>query len=129
MRRSSSTSNLIRPPTPINNLDLHTWFVGCALANPRLTQGPNINDAINQAISAADMMMSALRPAIAPTIESMPAPTASEMKRWEKIVEKRNLNKDRETVPALKPKVHDSDSCLTNKPRGFYSVKPGQTEE
>ncbi len=103
-RRLSSKSGIVRPPTPVNGLDLRTWLAGCALSNPNVvTSNVGPEDAMVQAISFADKMISAMKTPPRPQSGSMKAPSPAVMERWENNIKNeatRDKLQKKPTVPA-----------------------------
>lgn len=90
------------PPAP-SGTSMREWFAGLALMNPMLMAGIPAAMRAAEAVRLADELIAALAPPRVPSLESMAAPTETELKVWDAQVAEKNLQKERasrDTCPA-----------------------------
>jgi hypothetical protein len=101
-----NTRRMPIPPEPaVRDLSLLEWFIGCALANPAVTEGLDVDDAASNALAYASALMVAMK---APKVPGrIDAPTEEQMERWVKIMARMNgatsAHHVKEEVPTKEP--------------------------
>jgi hypothetical protein len=139
------------PPTISPDFDLRTWLAGCALMNPLLVTSSDPGEATLQALAAADAMISGLRAAQVPNVETIKAPSEEQMKRWdERMLTETNVRlraaktMNAQTVPLTPPQRTEAGEAFASATQhlkkasqsnmaavrpGSYCVADGVTEQ
>ena len=114
------------PPAPAGT-SLREWFAGLALGNPELMKDINPSAQIQESLRIADDLIGALAAPKTPSLESMAAPSAEEMQRWDEQVASERTTKERQsraTVPNLKIKRNQTLMGIAAQSIPPGSIKP-----
>lgn len=88
------------PPAP-SGTSMREWFAGLALMNPMLMAGIPDSKRAAEAVRLADELVAALAPSKAPSLESMAAPTESELVAWGLHIKDKSQRQSQDTERAI----------------------------
>lgn len=120
----------VSPPPAPPGTSLREWFAGLALGNPSLMDGIEPACRVAEALRIADELLGALSSPRVPSQESMAAPSAEEMQRWDDHVAQENELRERQgraTIPELRSRPSRTKTLTgvaipPNPPPGFTPV-------